>query len=1517
MPSETETPPTQPTPAPAPRRARRTTHAFRWSVRLCLGIPLTLLLIVLVTIRSPLVGQIAKGRIKALTGCELSGLGLDSSFIDLDGNLELRNFTLLAPGVPGKAAAFLSADRMVVDLDWSNIWSGKIKAREIRLHNPKFLITQSSTDGTVNIAKLASAAPSATPGTISVPKIDAIDAKVVFGEHDPISGNVQPLQTLNVSGTFMPLDQTRPLYAIRLSERGNASSGKAPDKSLLLDGRIDLAAGSSSIRLYNLALDAWGPEQVPSAYRALWQRLNVQGRIASASLNYDAKTGPRVEVNVERVAMNAPVPVEDPKFGPTQDLALRDVSGAIVFAPSGLKADLRGVIDGRSGQNAITLVTEGTELTSALSLEIIARELNMTKDTAGLPYIPERVKEYFAFFGGPTGLIDVRLIISRGAPQRGEAAPLQVSGGRATLVNGSAAFHRFPYPFQNMNGTIEFDDRFVRIVSLEGDGPTGARLKASGLITPLNDESMVDINVRVDRVPVDEHLLSALSTDRAKVINTIFSQPEYERLVGLGLLRDPKASAAAAATAQPFALAGLANINVHVLSPEGKDMPWYTNIDVHWPECGVLVRSFPIPIRATDVRLKITDDDAKLVSGTFVPISGGSIELSTFVKLFENNEKVVKPDVRVTARDIPVDEFVRQALPAHLRPGTNAEIAALPEVPGLNAPEIFRRLNLSGTLDATAAITEALPHQLGPEGPGVNYDIRVNLHKVSASPAILGSLGPASTFAVEQLQGIVVISPEAVRIDNLTARLFRTRDSEDTAVFMGPLPSADLTLNLVNHLDLAPPEQRGRLSARVGIIDMNLADPIERLVGVFAPPAQNALKRLRTERDPAGRLQSTLHIDRPADASGPTPAKTSFSIRLEKASWIDLVAFGGRLAAESFGGAIIVDLPDDGGQRLRFEDVQARLLLNNRSCGEVEASGWITLDPTSGGVAAPAFLTAKFLDWRFDSPLLAPLLERFSERSTAERYLALDAAGSFDATVRVQSRQATPGDANTARADIVAELSPRSLSFTIKNERIDVLEASGKVTLRALTGSGGTPVHGLLDNIVAKTQNWTAFANGRWSAADSAIAASGLSPAPGASGVSVDLALGLEAEVLDIPLKALLPSAALTALNAIEAKFDGPFALRNSTVKTTFATVDSSSSATATDETNFVGQVVFSNLAFKAGIPVDRCNGVMDIRVRDHDGLGKDAAAFEVALSAESLRLSGVQATGARAVIRSTETPGEIQIADVSAFAHGGRATGEIRGQLPSENSTEVTPEPASADGMQYSGSIVLSGVRLAPVLADFAALGVTDPGPVGPPDPFSDPDPSRGIIDARLSIAGITGAPESRTGRGVVRISGGDVLQIPLVLPMIQVSNLQLPSQDRIGYLQSELGIQGRRTTFENITLLSRSIAILGSGTMSLDDFALDMTFNSKGLSRVPMLSDLFEILRDEIVTTTVTGTVAKPEVSTRTFAGTRRLIDAVLNPGKQPAVVADLIAASRAAQQERDRLEAAAVGPIMPTEP
>jgi hypothetical protein len=105
-----------------------------------------------------------------------------------------------------------------------------------------------------------------------------------------------------------------------------------------------------------------------------------------------------------------------------------------------------------------------------------------------------------------------------------------------------------------------------------------------------------------------------------------------------------------------------------------------------------------------------------------------------------------------------------------------------------------------------------------------------------------------------------------------------------------------------------------------------------------------------------------------------------------------------------------------------------------------------------------------------------------------------------------------------------------------------------------------------------------------------------------------------------------------------------------------------------------------------------------------------------------------------------------------------------------------------------------------------------------------------------------------------------------------------------------------------------------MGDGTVTLPDMTLDMRFNSRSNKRVPLLSDMYEALRDEFLTTRVRGTVAEPDIRSETLTTTRSILGSLFDPGRG---LTGSIRSDASARREQSRVSGSQRGerPLPPT--
>ena len=296
------------------------------------------------------------------------------------------------------------------------------------------------------------------------------------------------------------------------------------------------------------------------------------------------------------------------------------------------------------------------------------------------------------------------------------------------------------------------------------------------------------------------------------------------------------------------------------------------------------------------------------------------------------------------------------------------------------------------------------------------------------------------------------------------------------------------------------------------------------------------------------------------------------------------------------------------------------------------------------------------------------------------------------------------------------------------------------------------------------------------------------------------------------------------------------------------------------------GRVVFARATAGVGVRVSDASGYLDFESRSEPGTA--LSNFGIGIVLDEGQAAGVRFDNAATRVTSDPTSRTVLVPAIRANVHGGRLSGSAI--LHTEGDAT------------YEAEFRASGVPLGELLADWEhTAGIARAAEEETLVPDRPDAEARGIVDAGLSVTGTLGDAASRRGRGRVLVGGGQgarVLRLPLLLPLIEVSNLQVPRNDPLDFGEAVFILDGDRMVFERLGVFAQSVEIFGYGQMWLPDLRLDLRFSSRATARLPVVSRILERLRDELIMTRVGGTVGDPRVSTQQFTRTRRMLAGVI---------------------------------------
>ncbi len=583
-------------------------------------------------------------------------------------------------------------------------------------------------------------------------------------------------------------------------------------------------------------------------------------------------------------------------------------------------------------------------------------------------------------------------------------------------------------------------------------------------------------------------------------------------------------------------------------------------------------------------------------------------------------------------------------------------------------------------------------------------------------------------------------------------------------------------------------------------------------------------------------------------------------------------------------------------------------------------------------------------DGRFGSPLLRSVARKFGGQALADAIEGADLRGEFTASVSLYDSE------DTSAPEAALTIEPKWLSVRRSSQDYAKLKPNAGSVLADLPGSidvllprvdGSVTISasgGSIDKFTFDGGLWEITLDGRWYKKPD--------DREGASGLLWMLETQIDGAAEDMvpSLRAMLPAGTQEMLYNLKLAAPGGITLQNGRLAVTWpvATPDIAGqeprpeSGPTPTGVRFIGPFGFSGLRASPGLEISNCSGKLDITV---DQPMSDAPSLlQLVLSDASLRVAGLPITNASALAESGAIPGEFLLRSVEGECLGGRITGSavlrpetVRDAVSGSAGDE---KPTIDLGRPFAATVSFGGIRLASAAAALASGKVSIAGSdqknlkstlaedeTGSRSATRAESSSAGVesasnarVDGRLSVSGQTGSTASRAGDGAVRVSGGKVVNIPVLVALLRLSNLQFPASQDLDYFQSEFTLSGNTVTFNRLAALSESVAVLGEGTLTLPELTLDVTLASRGREvRIPLLTQLFESLRDEIFTARIGGTLGAPTLSAESLSGTRRLFATAQRNGSGTPMSAD----ERLRDVERQARRSVTTGAVLRPEP
>ncbi|MEM0983617.1 MAG: hypothetical protein AAGI17_06690 [Planctomycetota bacterium] len=1456
-------------------RAPKNRRPWRLARRVLVAAIVIPIVAVIVIGRTPLADRLVLPALSKVTGLEI-----DASRVRLAPDLDvvIWDLEVRLPGVDGFPGQLLASERVEAELDIAGLITGRHPIETVELTRPRLRVSQSVADGSLPAAEALGARPQGSGGSIELPRIRLRGGVIELAEHDaPDGAPDKVIATVPIEGDAVPgPDETRLTLRGGVSTSGGTTRPVEIVGSLTEDGIVLTTSGFSP--------ESFPSDRVPPSLRELYEDLDLRGRVEPRKLSISRDGSFDLELGLDGVAMSLPfTPQGRTLTDEATPLRLSDVTGELRVTEDGVAGSLVGRVDRL--EYDVRFDWWGLTPESPFLARLQAQPFRLERDMNLFSFVPASVIEELAEFGPPQGEVEAEIWLRRGALPEGASrqatagdqppvvpdvpidaeAPAEVIAatpdqirltGEMRFRRGGGAFEGFPYPLENLSGTATFNRNFLFINRISGRGPRGGAATASGWAGPFGATSEVNLTVLASGMPIDRVLVAARGAARGGRLESLMSQPDYDRLSAAGMIAP---SALLRLESPAFDLGGVIDLSIEVHRPYGYETDWDNRVIVRADQLGILSERFPLPFVARDFEMIIDDDGARLENLRLTAISGGTAIVNASVPVGDEEERSDDDiDAIVEGREIPIDPLFIQAVAA-----ASGGPAEADEADDLNVAALLPRLGLDGFVDFELLLGART-------ATADRFRVEARLNRASSTPVVEMPDPNTPRPVVGELNGTVTVDERSVTFDGsgILAAEFADRTASARPIPVELAASIELPEgSRWEDEPRAPP----RLTARAVLDDADLTWPAEPLLTIVTPELAERFAELRAELEPVGMVD--LVLEAAGIARGETMETTTVKLEASELRDVGFNVLGGRVAFGDSAGEILYDGLD---RVVTFDRFNAATRFDGSGAGRLRVDGVLPLVPTAPTMDT---LDVGVIGARFESNLTREIARATSD-GLGELLTTYNPRGAFDADILIS---ALPIDEERFLPDLSARGDVRPRTLTVDGP-------SG--TARATTVEGTIdfdPDGGAIRGVRATGEGWILGIEGGWVVGDE----------PGV--VGSDLRLSVEADSLRDDLIALLPEAVSETIRGISLGVDGSVFAEGAVL--TLDTPPDSEPDRAV-EVSFAGLIDVLGGSLDLGAAVTEADATIDVRAWSRGEEANPDAGFALEIAASRALVNGAAITDGSGSIVSGGEPGVVLVPSFTAASHGGRISGRAR--LEPDDTAD-----ADEDLLRYWSEIRLSNVRVAPLLQDFAEAAA----PRTDSDlSFQRPDDnSRGQLSGEVTLSGIVGDDATRWGNGRLSASGGPILEVPFLTGLLEFSNLQVPSGELLDDADAAFYVLGNEVAFERISVLSETIELFGYGTLDVPSSELDLRFRSRSRSPIPVISTVLESIRDEIVGTRVRGTLAEPRITAESFSATGRVLGALLGQEDSDAAKR-LREIERSARTLGDRKERGRVAPLKP---
>ncbi len=369
----------------------------------------------------------------------------------------------------------------------------------------------------------------------------------------------------------------------------------------------------------------------------------------------------------------------------------------------------------------------------------------------------------------------------------------------------------------------------------------------------------------------------------------------------------------------------------------------------------------------------------------------------------------------------------------------------------------------------------------------------------------------------------------------------------------------------------------------------------------------------------------------------------------------------------------------------------------------------------------------------------------------------------------------------------------------------------------------------------------------------------------------LDVHFSARGESFDSATRAVLPADVRTVIDDIE--LASGYDLRSARLR---RVVDDAGEATI----GFSGNLALDDATMRIGFPITAMDTAVQIDLNHAPG---DAMPrLEMGIDAARLRYHDRLIEPLRARLVSANGGEDLHIRDLHGSVYDGSITGH--GRISRANDTtryalELALQEAALQPLtdpESEEKWLTAKRRRARQLSEAEDTIIEA-------DDTTDRRIGEGVVSANLTLAGTIGDADSRRGRGLVRVRDARLFEFPLALAVAQIINLNLPASSAFNSVHGDYLVEGDTVKFEDARFLAPALEMRGSGTLDLSDSGLAMVFHSRnpdGRDQIGPFPDLFRMLKTELFSIRIYGTIEQPEARLQTLQATSRTIQELFGP-------------------------------------